>query len=592
MLQESCLGVQYSKNPRVLDEHVEELIQQLESQRPQDRLGVAIYGMGPSGFYLAQALPDLRDVHIVAYVDKRPPFHVQGLTTIQPNDIDEVAELGLVIVATAPQHYQEVAELLCSKGVSNLLYLFDPEARGSDSVYVEFGAIDFQIQSIAADIDAGNLVAANLSLRTCLSSSPLDARLLELNDRLARAIESGGANIRGLIDQVRGPMVSNIQIIDNCNLKCVRCVRQATDFEASPFFKTPMTREVFRQIAEGFPDAGVGCAYLGGSGEVLLHPDILYFVDYLTERGVRVHLITNGTLLRPELALELAKRRLLNVELSLDGFSADSYEAIRVGSSFDKVTSQFRFFAEETNAIGNDIKLSITSILMKRTIREFPRVIQYAAEIGVPVVNANHCIMNGTIQRDYEESLAFHPELCNEVLAESEELARQLGVVLQTPPPFLIQAPDDEPLEPGDRRVAKPSMLCHEPWTRLDMGNGGYSICCGGYPGLPFTPEFLSAQRGEEFSFSFMTGHRSIAELYACEHMQKLRRDLLLNTPSSRCKNCVQQSNNVGALSFDSFFNLYAMNAGQYDEAWAAFSEKFAGTDYLELMRPDERDPE
>ena len=68
---------------------------------------------------------------------------------------------------------------------------------------------------------------------------------------------------------------------------------------------------------------------LSGFGEPLVHPEFLAFVQLARERGLRVEIITNGTLLDAALARELVALGVAQVTVSLDGGDEAAYAAIR-----------------------------------------------------------------------------------------------------------------------------------------------------------------------------------------------------------------------------------------------------------------------
>jgi SynChlorMet cassette radical SAM/SPASM protein ScmF len=73
-------------------------------------------------------------------------------------------------------------------------------------------------------------------------------------------------------------------------------------------------------------------------GEPLLHPDFMHMVDYLCEKGVRLTMETNGTLVTPEIARYLVEKSTLDfISISLDGATAVSHDAFRgVKGSFER----------------------------------------------------------------------------------------------------------------------------------------------------------------------------------------------------------------------------------------------------------------
>jgi MoaA/NifB/PqqE/SkfB family radical SAM enzyme len=106
-----------------------------------------------------------------------------------------------------------------------------------------------------------------------------------LKDQLAARVREKDLEGDALIGRVKSPNTIVLQMIDNCNLKCYMCFRQNGVYAPHPFFKKPISREMFKQLVKGVDFRRLSTVCLGGSGEVLLHPDVIYFMDYINERG-------------------------------------------------------------------------------------------------------------------------------------------------------------------------------------------------------------------------------------------------------------------------------------------------------------------
>ncbi|MBO1419479.1 cytosylglucuronate decarboxylase [Streptomyces sp. FH025] len=112
-----------------------------------------------------------------------------------------------------------------------------------------------------------------------------------------------------------------IRILEACNADCFMC-----DFALS--------RDTFRfssgDFAELLPKArAAGVAYVRFTGgEPLMHPEVVELVRAGTEAGMKMSIITNGSLL-PKHAKDLAAAGLAQVIVSLDGASARTHDTYR-----------------------------------------------------------------------------------------------------------------------------------------------------------------------------------------------------------------------------------------------------------------------
>lgn len=73
-------------------------------------------------------------------------------------------------------------------------------------------------------------------------------------------------------------------------------------------------------------------------GEPLLHPQLVDMLEYATKAGLtKTRLITNGTLLSPDIARRIIGSGLNKINISFNGYDKASYEKMQKGAKFEKV---------------------------------------------------------------------------------------------------------------------------------------------------------------------------------------------------------------------------------------------------------------
>lgn len=111
-----------------------------------------------------------------------------------------------------------------------------------------------------------------------------------------------------------------LEITNKCNLDCNICLRQS--WNGSP---GSMSEEVFSKLLSDFreypspPDV-----FFGGYGEPLNHPNILDMIRQVSDIGSQSTLITNGTLLTPQLVESLVEAGLRKLWISVDSSHYDA----------------------------------------------------------------------------------------------------------------------------------------------------------------------------------------------------------------------------------------------------------------------------
>jgi heme b synthase len=201
------------------------------------------------------------------------------------------------------------------------------------------------------------------------------------------------------------------EITRRCNLRCVHCRSSSEmDVKAHPDFPKD---EAFR-IIDDISGYAKPVIVLSG-GEPLLRKDVFEIARYGTDKGLRMCLATNGTLVEEDTCKNIKDSGIKIVSLSLDG----SEEAVH-----DDFRSQKGAFSGTINAARlfkkYGIEFIINSSFTKRNQKEIPRVYRLAKELGatawymfmiVPTGRGEE-IMNELISKeDYEDILEWHYQM-------------------------------------------------------------------------------------------------------------------------------------------------------------------------------------
>ena len=178
-----------------------------------------------------------------------------------------------------------------------------------------------------------------------------------------------------------------IEPTNQCNLGCRTCIRNIWD---EPMGK--MSDDVFARIIEGLRDfSPPPTIFFGGFGEPLFHPEIVRMVAEAKALGAPVELITNATLLTPDVSRELIKAGLDRLWVSLDGATPESYADIRLGAALPQVLENLAHFRDAVYAsaqmtcclpIPCKTRLGVVFVAMKRNIADLPEVVKIGKRFG------------------------------------------------------------------------------------------------------------------------------------------------------------------------------------------------------------------
>ena len=115
-----------------------------------------------------------------------------------------------------------------------------------------------------------------------------------------------------------------------CNLSCQYCRASASLESDEGELDTDEAIRFVESIAPLKP-----MLILSG-GEPLLRPDLFTIIRHAVSLGIRVSLASNGTLITPQLAEEIADSGVSRVSISLDGADAAMHDLVRGQGSFEQ----------------------------------------------------------------------------------------------------------------------------------------------------------------------------------------------------------------------------------------------------------------
>jgi MoaA/NifB/PqqE/SkfB family radical SAM enzyme len=158
-----------------------------------------------------------------------------------------------------------------------------------------------------------------------------------------------------------------------CNLECITCFRNCWD---QPIGR--MSEETFNQILSGLKTLDpIPNVYFGGIGEPLFHPRTVEWIAKVKSLGVKVELITNGTILNEKIARQLIDVGLDILWVSLDGATPETYADVRIGAELTSILDNLNRLNKMRKASHYPTpEIGIAFVAMKRNIADLPKVIK------------------------------------------------------------------------------------------------------------------------------------------------------------------------------------------------------------------------
>ncbi len=167
------------------------------------------------------------------------------------------------------------------------------------------------------------------------------------------------------------------EVTKGCNLRCVHCRATATELASPNDLPTAQALNIIDQIA-GFANP---ILVLSG-GEPLYRPDIFQLAKYATDKGLRVALATNGTLVTKEVANKIVDSGVKRVSISLDGANSDTHDTFRgIPGAFDAAIYGFRNLKE----LGMPVQINMT--IARHNAVELPKVLELVRGLGADALH-------------------------------------------------------------------------------------------------------------------------------------------------------------------------------------------------------------
>ncbi len=321
------------------------------------------------------------------------------------------------------------------------------------------------------------------------------------------------------------PREIQLEVTRSCNLRCRMCLVRYRDVPNRREGSMPF--ETFKRVVDELPD--LRAITLQGLGEPLLAPDLFRMIEYATGRGITIGFNTNATLLTRARAERLIRAHLDWLHVSIDGATAETYESIRDGSSFERVRRNLAGIVEAKRELGSDRpELSLIFVAMRRNVGELPSFVRLAAETGVDdvhVQNLSHSFDDAAGLPGYDAIRSFTLEeaLWVDGSGEAEATrafdraraeAERLGVRLRLPKTEAATRPRT-PGTPG----------CFWPWEESYVHHDGkVQPCC--------------MIMGEDRAVIGDVHEGGFGAVWRSERYRDFRSRLLTDDPPDICRGC------------------------------------------------------
>ncbi len=191
----------------------------------------------------------------------------------------------------------------------------------------------------------------------------------------------------------------------NCNLSCLHCRASAGRGEV---FTGELDTDASLRLVDQIAETGSPIVILTG-GEPLMREDIFTIARYGTDKGLRMVMAPNGTLITESTARQMKDAGIQRISISIDGATGESHDRFRgVSGAYEGALNGARLAAEA------GIEFQLNTTITRNNMDEIPQILELAEEIGavahhifllVPTGRGKDMADQAITAEDYEKTL-------------------------------------------------------------------------------------------------------------------------------------------------------------------------------------------
>jgi glycosidase/MoaA/NifB/PqqE/SkfB family radical SAM enzyme len=352
----------------------------------------------------------------------------------------------------------EVVDVVLNRGDVEIAIALEDDEREGIEPLVTVG--DVAVDGDAVTLGPRSAILARRPVR-CPTRAAIAANERARDRDMALGLEVATAR----------PTRVDFALTERCNLRCAHCITLAPERTAAGSARTLSPAIVDRLRGDLAFAEYAGFVH---GGEPLVAEVIWDVLEALRQAraglGARAHVLTNGVRLGEATLLRLADAGVTSLSVSLDGATAATNDAVRLGGRFDAIVRNLEATARLRRERGLDVRLGVSTVVLPGNVGELAAVIELAARLGLDWVKLEEPVASTPFA---DAALrALDPSRTRDAVAAAASRARELGVVLvdHVDPPRVWRCRlPEEPLaaaflaadEHANRSTIHP---CRAPW--------------------------------------------------------------------------------------------------------------------------------
>ncbi|EAK0827480.1 radical SAM protein [Campylobacter fetus] len=175
------------------------------------------------------------------------------------------------------------------------------------------------------------------------------------------------------------PIKADIENVSRCNFRCSHCM--ASTYTSHKGRANDLSFDEYKKFIN--EQYGLIEVKIQGVGEPFLDKHFTDMVKYASDRYIWVRTTSNGSLLHQnDNYKKIIDSNVGELQISIDGADAKTFEAIRIGGKFDRVTKNCILLNEYANKTTPNLKTRMWSVLQNRNFHQSKDLVKLARDLG------------------------------------------------------------------------------------------------------------------------------------------------------------------------------------------------------------------
>lgn len=208
------------------------------------------------------------------------------------------------------------------------------------------------------------------------------------------------------------PKYLTIETCNNCNAHCIMCPKGQRGTKNVQLMEDTIFERIVKELEDYSEWIEMIC--LNSDGEPLLDKKIAERIKVLKSIGIsHVNISTNAQLLTEEKVYQLLESGLDDIRISLDGYTKETFEKVRVGLNYDVVKKNVENLIRIRNQAKRNLSIRLRMVELEENKNERDAWMKYWNSIVSSSDKVQLMPMHtwsGTIQKEEEERIRYYSD--------------------------------------------------------------------------------------------------------------------------------------------------------------------------------------